>query len=873
MKTPILFALALIMSTGNLAQEAGRKSETSKEAKAVPSTIDFQGRLHDSSGSPVNATLDITFSLYELAEGGTPFWMEEQTLEILDGLFQVKLGSIIPLETVFFGGAERWLGITVMGSSEMSPRTALSSVAYALQAEQVNLVTEASLTGQGTQVSPLALAPQSASPGQVLKWDGGSWIPAEDHIGIELPFYETAELDQPVISVTNLGISGGIHAASAESYGVWGESMSTSGMGVYGRNIRSEGNTMGVRGHVESPTGYSGYFQGARFYVDGNTGLGIASPTQRLDMDGQIRIRGGNPGPGKVLTSDAEGTGSWETAMISLPFLASTSEGTYGISITHTAATGTNTAGFFESTSTAGTGLFGLASANNGNAWGVHGESGSVNGAGVFGHSTATSGENFGVMGISESIEGAGVLGANYQPTGVTYGVRGMTSSDQGYALFGLSSSSTGATCGVFGQVASKYGTGVFGENTASEGRGIGVYGKSDASSGYGVYGEATNTGSIYVGGAVGVFGKSISFLGAGVAGYSSSSTGRGVSGFVEAISGINYGISGISTSTEGKGVYGEASAASGITYGVQGVSASASGYGAYGHNTAATGITYGVFGKSDSNQGRGVWGLASSPTGVTYAVVGRNNSNQGTAVLGDATTPTGVNYGIFGKTASPAGYAGYFQGQVYGTSKMTMAGGNIEIDHPSDPENRILRHSLVEAPERMNVYSGNVNTDETGKAVVILPGYFESFNTDFRYQLTVIGTFAQAIIGEKIHENRFTILTDKPHVEVSWQVTGVRTDAWARQNPVVVEEDKTPDIRGYYLQPGAFGQPENQSAFWGRNPEWVRLRAEEAKAFKRLKEHEEKEARVLEEIRTSDENRRNLMNRNGMGHEERDEK
>lgn len=44
----------------------------------------------------------------------------------------------------------------------------------------------------------------------------------------------------------------------------------------------------------------------------GNVGIGTAEPTQKLDIDGQIRIRGGNPEVGKVLTSDENGNAFWE---------------------------------------------------------------------------------------------------------------------------------------------------------------------------------------------------------------------------------------------------------------------------------------------------------------------------------------------------------------------------------------------------------------------------------------------------------------------------------------------------------------------------------------------------------------------------------
>jgi hypothetical protein len=46
----------------------------------------------------------------------------------------------------------------------------------------------------------------------------------------------------------------------------------------------------------------------------GRVGIDTVSPTQKLDIDGQIRIRGGNPGLGKVLTSSDDGTATWETS-------------------------------------------------------------------------------------------------------------------------------------------------------------------------------------------------------------------------------------------------------------------------------------------------------------------------------------------------------------------------------------------------------------------------------------------------------------------------------------------------------------------------------------------------------------------------------
>ena len=44
--------------------------------------------------------------------------------------------------------------------------------------------------------------------------------------------------------------------------------------------------------------------------------------------------------------------------------------------------------------------------------------------------------------------------------------------------------------------------------------------------------------------------------------------------------------------------------------------------------------------------------------------------------------------------------------------------------------------------------------------------------------------------------------------MEVSWQVTGIRKDAFALAHPVIVEEEKAVADRGHYLHPAELGQP-----------------------------------------------------------------
>ena len=148
--------------------------------------------------------------------------------------------------------------------------------------------------------------------------------------------------------------------------------------------------------------------------------------------------------------------------------------------------------------------------------------------------------------------------------------------------------------------------------------------------------------------------------------------------------------------------------------------------------------------------------------------------------------------------------------GNVNITGNIAKGGGTFKVDHPLDPANKYLIHSFVESPEMMNIHSGNITTDENGYATVNLPAYFQAANKDFRYQLTVIGTFAQAIVKEKIHQNKFLIQTNEPNVEVSWSVTSVRADKYAEKYPIQPEVEK--EIKGSYIHPELYGAGEEKS-------------------------------------------------------------
>ena len=229
------------------------------------------------------------------------------------------------------------------------------------------------------------------------------------------------------------------------------------------------------------------------------------------------------------------------------------------------------------------------------------------------------------------------------------------------------------------------------------------------------------------------------------------------------------------------------------------------------------------------------------SLTGSTSNTVTVNNTSTGIAVYGNSQGGNGVAgnsqtaAGVLGYSNSGSGvsgitntgYAATFSGRVQVNGILSKSGGSFKIDHPLDPANKYLSHSFVESPDMMNVYNGNITTNERGEATVELPNYFEALNRDFRYQLTVIGQFAQAFVASEVSAGRFDIKTDQPNVKVSWQVTGIRQDAWANKNRIQVEEDKPAEERGYYLHPEVFHLPDSVNIQWVWNPEMMRRKAQ----------------------------------------------
>jgi trimeric autotransporter adhesin len=227
-----------------------------------------------------------------------------------------------------------------------------------------------------------------------------------------------------------------------------------------------------------------------------------------------------------------------------------------------------------------------------------------------------------------------------------------------------------------------------------------------------------------------------------------------------------------------------------------------------------------------DATGGAGGQGnnFASSSGNGVVGTGGQGGFEEADGSGGFFTGGTAGGFGGFGiEVIAGSDLAGFFEGDVTVTGAISAGAKDFKIDHPLDPANKYLSHASIESSEMINIYTGNTTTDAQGDAQVQLPDWFEAVNTDFRYQLTVIGQFAQAIVSSRVSNHQFAIKTDKPNVDVSWQIAGVRQDAFAKAHPLVVEQDKNARERGFYLHPELYGAPVDKGIAWSHHPDTMR--------------------------------------------------
>jgi hypothetical protein len=230
MRTTItaLLVAGLALAASPVAEKTATTPAT--DAITIPRLLSYQGKLLDNLGNPViDTTYSVLFSLYTVPSGGTAFWGETQMVRTRGGLFSVLLGSVTPISALPDAGA-LYLGTKVGADPEMTTRLRIVSAAYAYLTERA--ANSDRLQGKDTlaldwryvklnQVGSISSAMiadgaiiaedlhyMGATPGQMLKWNGTAWAPADDIVGGGDAWVRGSP-DSVLFTVRELGIARG----------------------------------------------------------------------------------------------------------------------------------------------------------------------------------------------------------------------------------------------------------------------------------------------------------------------------------------------------------------------------------------------------------------------------------------------------------------------------------------------------------------------------------------------------------------------------------------------------------------------------------------------------------------------------------------
>ncbi len=210
-------------------------------AQSVPQLINFQGRLTDDQGLPLDdgTTVDLNFAFYETSISLIPLLVVEQKgVAIYGGRYNVLLGSgiITPvieqnLKDVFNNHEQVWIGVQVDSEPVTIPRARFDSLPFAIVAESLpdGSVTESKLAADA--VTSAAIADRGVNSDDILDGAVGADDLAHDidasGIGFNADKVDGQDYDPswPTTLATIQAVTGGdFHAiGGVDDDGEWSE--------------------------------------------------------------------------------------------------------------------------------------------------------------------------------------------------------------------------------------------------------------------------------------------------------------------------------------------------------------------------------------------------------------------------------------------------------------------------------------------------------------------------------------------------------------------------------------------------------------------------------------------------------------------------
>lgn len=384
--------------------------------QAVTTAFTYQGVLKN-SGAPLNGTVDLRFSLWTAAAGGSQIGssLAVNAASITDGLVTASLDFGVSA----FAGSQRFLQIevdTTPGGGAgpfvtLTPRQPLTAVPYAMFAlagsgqwtpngTALNYTQGNVSIGTSTQSGRVTIYPATGTGGTqtglyVRNTDNANQYSVANFVsdsasGIAVAASVAAGGGAAgrAISATSGATNGmGVYAlnnsASGNAYGVYGRSDSTTGMGVYGLANSSTGQNFGVYGDTNSNGGYAGFFNG-RVYISSYLGIGGAQapiwPIQTqsvagVGIDALVTGTTADAIVGRVNNTTGTTTG------VRGDTYSSSGKGVWGRSFS---ATGTTYGGYFEVDSTNGRAVRAIAGGATGAPIAVYASCVSDTGYGIY---------------------------------------------------------------------------------------------------------------------------------------------------------------------------------------------------------------------------------------------------------------------------------------------------------------------------------------------------------------------------------------------------------------------------------------------------------------------------------------------------------
>jgi len=109
----------------------------------IPQLVNYQGRMTDGPGDPVDTTVSMVFTIYDDSSEGDSRWIEtHESVSVVSGFFSVILGSTVPIDDSVFAESNCWLGIQFGSDPEIEPRTRLVTTPFSYRARIAEFVGE-----------------------------------------------------------------------------------------------------------------------------------------------------------------------------------------------------------------------------------------------------------------------------------------------------------------------------------------------------------------------------------------------------------------------------------------------------------------------------------------------------------------------------------------------------------------------------------------------------------------------------------------------------------------------------------------------------------------------------------------------------------